>query len=469
MYSPGGYGNAKMDFTVPGWQLQIPGRAPGVPIHFVPVSKTNFAPRISLAYQIQRDFVARVSYGIFYMAGASITTGDNTDYVIFSVPGYISSNYTNASAGVHDDLPYYKFTDIFPAQIPMVVGQYPVSTGAGSGRFEYARDALVFDQNSGGIPYYQRYLVELQKGLGPNTMVSASYLGGRGTKLRYYQNVNIPAYRTGWPSDAVYNAARPSLLFGSVYLNRNGKNSFYNSGTVKVQRRLSKGMQLIAHYSFSKTVQDYGVPGGFGVSFTGVGGFTEVPTGWDWHGNIARESPYSHPHRFVAGWSYEMPWGRSLPALPKFLLSDWTLSGMTTFENGNALTVSNGVTSARDHEPDMVNIASGNPNLPGGERTFQHYFNTALFSAPPNDVKGNAGLGIVRSPGVNNWDVGLAKTFRPTERVRVEFRADMDNAFNHTQWSGINTTYSDATGNTFGWITGARDGRYTQFLLRVLF
>jgi hypothetical protein len=255
-----------------------------------------------------------------------------------------------------------------------------------------------------------------------------------------------------------------------VYLTRNGKNSFYNSATIRLDRKLSKGVQVIAHYSFSKTVLDYGVPGGFGISFNDAGGFTEVPTSWDWNGRIARgEAPYSHPHRFVAGWSWELPWGRSLPAIAKAALAGWTVSGLTTFESGNAITLSNGVTSAQDYEPDMVNIKSGDPNLPRGERTFRRYFRTELFSAPPNEVKGNAGLGIVRAPGVNNWDLGLAKTFRATERVRAELRVDLNNAFNHTQWSGINSTYSDATGNTFGWITGARDGRYTQFLLRVLF
>ncbi len=112
---------------------------------------------------------------------------------------------------------------------------------------------------------------------------------------------------------------------------------------------------------------------------------------------------------------------------------------------------------------------AGIRTLSRGDRTFQHYFNTALFSAPPDDVKGNAGLGIIRGPGVNNWDLSLSKTFRPLEKLRVEFRADMLNAFNHIQWSGVNTTFDDATGNTFGWITGARDGRYVQFLLRIAF
>jgi len=163
-----------------------------------------------------------------------------------------------------------------------------------------------------------------------------------------------------------------------------------------------------------------------------------------------------------------LPWGKSLPALAKTVLWGWGLSGTTTFQSGQALTVYNGLTSAYDFEPNMPNI-SGNPNLSGGQRTFRQYFNTAVYSAPPNNVKGNGGVGMVRGPGVNNWDLGLAKTFRPKEKLRIQFRADFVNAFNHTQWSAINTTYTNSPGNTFGWITGARDPRFMQFFLRASF
>jgi hypothetical protein len=323
---------------------------------------------------------------------------------------------------------------------------------------------VAYDEKLGTLPYYQRYMVEFQKGLGPSTMASLSYLGSRGTRLLYYENVNKPGYRTGRPSANVYNNARPSPRFADVRLIRAGRNSFYNSLTAKLERRLSQGLQLTAHYAFSKTVQDYGVPqaGWFGITNSDFGGYAEIVTTWDWNGRNARgESPFSHPHRFVSAWSYETPWGRCLPAVAKAALWGWTLSGISTFENGNALTVWNGVTSARDREPDVAAI-SRKPNLSRGERTFTRYFKKEVFSAPRNDIKGNAGLGIVRAPGVNNWDSAIAKTFRPTAKLRVYFRVDMLNAWNHIQWSGINSTFSDAQGNTFGWITGARYGRFVS-------
>jgi hypothetical protein len=472
MYSPMRYGNVRVDFSYPGWQLQIPGRYEGLPQHFVPAAKKNFAPRISVAYQVTRDFIARASYGIFYMAGSTVNGGSTVDYLNGGVPGYIGAEYFNAQAGVHDDLPHYKWSDVFPNQQDSSLGRFPVSTAPGAGYYDYPKAIVAYDEKSGSIPYYQRYMIELQKGIGPSTMATLSYLGGRGTKLLYYENVNKPPYQTGWSSDDAYNAARPSPRFEDVRLMRFGRNSFYNSMTAKLERRLSKGLQVAAHYTFSKTVQDYGVPqaGWFGITNSDFGGYAEIVTSWDWNGRLARgEAPFSHPHRFVAAWSYETPWGRALPSLARTLLWGWTISGITTFESGNALTIWNDATTARDHEPDIASVSGGNPNLSRGERTFTRYFNTSVFYAPPDDVKGNAGLGIIRAPGVNNWDFNIGKTFRPTEKLRVEFRADLLNALNHIQWSGIDSSYSDEQGNTFGWITGARDGRFVQFLLRLSF
>jgi Carboxypeptidase regulatory-like domain/TonB dependent receptor-like, beta-barrel len=471
VYSPSNYGNVKMDFNYPGWQELTPGRYQGLPQHFVPPAKLNFAPRISLAYRIKPDFVARASYGIFYMAGSTVNGGNTVDYMMGSTPGYQGSEYYNAAAGINDDLPYYKFGDIFPAQLPSDLDSFPVTTAKGAGYFISPRSVIVNDENSGKVPYYQRYMVELQKSFGPNTVLSVHYVGGRGTDLIYYENVNVPAYRTGWTSTDLYDAARPSSRFGDVRLIRAGRNSFYNATTVQFDRRLSKGLQVTAHYTFSKTVQDYNVPqaGQFGEVYNDFGGYAEVVASWDWNGKIARgESPFSLPHRFVAGYSYDLPRTAAIPALLKPALLGWGISGMTTFQSGSALTVWNGLTSAYDMEPDVPNI-SGNPNLSRSERTFQRYFNASVYSAPPNNVKGTAGLGMVRGPGVNNWDLALSKTFHARERVRIQFRADLLNAFNHTQWSGVNTTYTNAPGNTFGWVTGARDPRFVQFLIRTTF
>ncbi len=471
VYSPSNYGNEKMDFSYPGWQEITPGRYQGLPQHFVPPPKTNFAPRIGLAYQIRPDLIARASYGIFYMAGTTVNGGNTYDYMMGATPGYTGAEFSNGNAGVNNDIPYFKFSDIFPAQQTGTLDGFPITTAKGAGYFDAPRAVVVYDEKSGKVPYYQRYMVQLEKSFGSNTMLSASYVGGRGTHLVYYENVNKPAYQTGWASSDIYNDARPSPRWGDVRLVREGRNSFYNSVNVQLEKKLSRGLQITSNYTFSKTVQDYGVPqaGTFGTPYSDYGGYAEIVSTWDWNGNIARgESSFSLPHRFVAGFNYEIPWGGSLPAAGRALVRGWAVSGLTTFQSGQALTVFNGLTSAYDMEPDLPNLMN-NPNLAASDRAFRRYFDASAFSAPPNNVKGNAGLGIVRGPGVNNWDLALAKTFRPREAVKIQFRADFLNAFNHIQWSSVNTTYTNAPGNTFGWITGARDPRFVQFLLRMSF
>jgi len=460
VYSGNSYGQAFIDYSYPGWQLAIPGRAQGVPQHYVPADKNNLAPRISLAYRLHSDLVLRASYGIFYVSGLSAY---QSQFQFGSVPGYTGDDFYNARFGVHDDVPYMKFDDIFPAQTSVDLGTYPVSTGPGAGYFDYVAEVSYVDKKSNTVPYYQRYMLELQKGLGSNTVISGSYLGGRGTKLPNFENLNIPAYRTGWTSDDEINNDRPNNngRFSNVRVLRHGFNSFYNAFTIKMQRNLSQGLQFVTHYTFSKTVAD---SQGYNIESLGF-----YPPRWDWNWRLGRgEQQYSHPHRFVSAVTYDLPWGKTLPAVGKALLAGWNVSFLTTFESGDSLTIENGVTSARDYEPERPNL-SDNPNLSRGERTVTRYFNTTLFSAPPQDVKGNAGQGILRGPGLNNWDISLSKNFRPAEKFNVQFRAEFFNAFNHTQWRYVDTTYNDSPTSTFGWLTGAREPRIMQFGLRISF
>jgi hypothetical protein len=460
-YHQNKYGFAKIDFSVPGWQLQIPGRAPDVPWHFASADKRNFAPRIGVAYRIKSDFVARLAYGIFYDGGMQNTGSSLLDAAGNTIPDVSGDIYNNERFGIPNDLPYLKFGDIFPAAAPVNLC-YPVCTAPGTGYYNFVKSVNYMDEKSWRTPYYQRYLVELQKGFG-STTVTASYLGGRGTRLPYWENINKPAYRTGWPDDVTFDAARPnnSGRFGDVYVLRKGNNSFYNAVTIKAERRLTSGLQFLAHYTFSKTVLD---PTTFHIYSQPFYDFQ-----FDWNRQLGRgEAEFSHPHRFVTALTYETPWGKNLSPLARGVLAGWIASTIVTFESGNAEPVFNVMTSARDHEPDVANV-SGDPNLPRGQRDFYHMFNTAAFSAPPMDVKGNAGLGIVRGPGINNWDIALTKNFKPVERMNVRFRGDFFNAFNHTQWSGVDTTFNTASNSTFGFATGAREPRIMQLGLTVSF
>ena len=463
-YSRSDYCCAFVDQSFPGWQLVLPGRAEAAPRKVFSADKNNFGPRLGLAYRLQPDLVVRASYGIFHQGGIS----EKRARSVRNIPLGGGETVNNAALGVPDDQPVLRFDEIFRPAGELILGDYPVSTGTGTGYFEFPNSATTVDQETQRAPYYQRWMIDIQKSLGQDMVLSLAYQGARGTKLPYHEAINAPPDRTGWPDDAEFvDTFRPNPIgrFRDVRVVRHGNNSFYNAGTIKLERRFSEGLQFTSHYTWSKTVTD---PFLFTPEYLGL----RTPgsrSQWDHNRHLGRgEAGYSHPHRWITALLWQPQWGRGLPAVPKALLHGWRTSVITTFESGNAWTVFNGQSTARDFEPDMPNRV-GDPNLSRGSRTSDRFFDTSAFTDPGFDVKGNSGPGVVRGPGQNNWNLNLAKTFAATEKLNVEFRVDMFNLFNHTQFKDIDTTFSTFTGSTFGWTSWAHDGRSMQFGLRVTF
>jgi hypothetical protein len=461
-YSGNSYGNAVVDRTYPGWQLGIPGRAAGLDLHYLPADKNNFAPRISLAFEPEPGWVFRGGYGIFYDLG--LTTTARLDSGFGGVPGYVGDYYSNSRFGAPDDVPVLSINNIFPAPASFPVGTYPISTGTGTGYFDYPANLRYLDQSSASTPYYHRFVASMEKQLGTSTAVSVFYTGSRGRELPYYENINKPAYQTGWPSGDDFNQARPNNngRFGDVRVLRHGLTSSYNAGTVRIDHRASQGLQFVAHYTYSKATTDR-----YALDGPNAWAGNDPTQTWDWNRQLGSgEALFSHPHRLVAAATWDIPFGESLKGLAHGVLHGWRLSGVYTLESGSALTVLNGQSSARDFEPDVPNVV-GDPNA--GPKTTEEYFNTKAFADPGQDVKGNARPGILRGPGINNLDFSVGKSFQAGRGVKVLFRADLYNALNHAQWRDLDTTFSTAAGSTFGRVTGAREGRIVQLSLKVAF
>jgi len=119
-------------------------------------------------------------------------------------------------------------------------------------------------------------------------------------------------------------------------------------------------------------------------------------------------------------------------------------------------------------------IVLSDPILPRSQRTPQRCFNTDAFARPPVGTYGNAPVDVFRGPGINNWDLSILKLFPIREKLRLQFRWELYNAFNHTQFSGVDSsTRFDLSGkqtNTrFGAVTSAHDSRRMQGSLRLIF
>jgi hypothetical protein len=165
---------------------------------------------------------------------------------------------------------------------------------------------------------------------------------------------------------------------------------------------------------------------------------------------------------------YQPVYGGQWPGALKVVATGWQFSSIADFESGDTYTPYNNTgSSAFDYDgPNLLNMVR-NPNIGHFDKTFARQFNTAAFTVPPNYVKGLTQTGVIRGPGQLNEDLSAAKNFAIYDRLRLNFRADMFNAFNHTQWTNVCNTDPfcyDNSGNQvpFGQVSAGKEGRIMQ-------
>lgn len=479
--------------TPTGGVLEYPGIASGLPEHYLSAPKLDFAPRISLAYSYDPKTVVRAGYGIFYDTG-STQISTNVGNAIYGTSAAVNYNYNNVTLGKPQDTPYLTLANIFPAPQTTTLGTFPVSTGPGQGYEGDGQWATVtyYDQKSMPLSYYQKFTLDIQRQISPHDVFELSYNGVVGRKGWNERNINLPPYMTGWVAGngAVTNfdAARPnnSGRWGDIYVLRPELNSSYNALIAQWRHAFSNGLEFVSNYTWGKTMSDYpwsNTLGNNGSAGAGSDGF-QYPNLYD-----RGQTNFSHPNRFLFSGIWAPQYGRSWPLAARTVATGWRLSGILTMESGDAYTVVNGGpgtpcaaststaqcptgfgSSAFDNAGfDEVNV-SGDPNIGHFDKTALRQFNTSVFSIPPNNVRGDSGLGTVRGPGQNNLDFSLAKTFNVYENLHLEFRGDAFNALNHTQWNNIVTTFPSGNAQfPFGMVAGAREARIGQLTAKLIF
>lgn len=469
IFAPNNLCCALVNENVPGWELQVPGIAPGVPQHFLSPVKDYFAPRVSVAYRIKPRLVFRVGYGLFYDEGGG-QISSAVGNALNGIPGYfVGEDVTNATLGAPNDTPALHLSNIFPAAPAVAPGTYPVNLGKGTGLLSNSGfgDVYTFNKESNTVPHYHRYLADLQYEVSKDSVLTLEFVGAQGRNGMYFAGSNLPPYQVNWPDGAfgdAFNAARPNNTgnFGTVWNLAPGLKTFYNAGVVKFEKRFSNGFSILSNYSFSKTV----------ATRASVGGGDAV---WAYNLNGSEGLATSdHPQRFVFSAVWQPVYGRTWNPVARTLLAGWQISTVTTMESGDRYAALNysGTSANNANGPDLMSINPGaNPNVGHGSKTFYEQFNTNAFYAPANGVIGGAAPGIIQGPGQINSDISAAKTFNLTERFKLDFRSDFLNALNHPQWTGISNYYpaDPNTGVPFGQVEGSREGRIIQVSAKVHF
>ncbi len=158
--------------------------------------------------------------------------------------------------------------------------------------------------------------------------------------------------------------------------------------------------------------------------------------------------PQDRRQVFVANYIYGLPkLGTKIDFRPaRWILDNWQVNGITTFASGAPITPGFSTTDGQDitgsSEDARVTVVR-NPILPKDQRSSYRNFNTDAFLRAPQGSFGNAGIGILCGLGINNWDLAISKNFPlGTEQRYLRFRAEFFNAWNHTQFSNVDTMAS---------------------------
>lgn len=243
--------------------------------------------------------------------------------------------------------------------------------------------------------------------------------------------------------------------------------SNYHGLQVAVNRRYAKGVQYGVAYTWSKAMGLTDQDNGF------------LPMFRDYRTYLYGKLGFDQTHVLVANYLWSLPNVKVLGSNPltRGVFHDWNLAGIATFASGFPQGINFSYTDGVDRHgggdaPRVLLVA--NPVLGRSERSFSKWFNTAAFKAPGVGNFGNAPRDVFRGPGINNFDLTLAKYFAVKEKARIQFRWEIYNLFNHTQFRTVdNNARFDANFNQintqFGQVTATRQERQMQMALRFEF
>jgi hypothetical protein len=432
----------------------------------------DFAPRVGFAYAADPKTAIRGGFGLSYAhytrAGSGDILGINAPQAQFAAVSQIAPNATDHCAGT------------LPAQI-IPIGQTTPSCYATADQgfpsglvtsFNPATDNITWVPKNTKDSYVESYFLDVQQSFGKNTLLDIAYVGNHGLKLQGFLNGNqknpsqgFARPFTAWPSDI-------TEALNEFYSN-------FNSLQVKYQQQMVAGLTLLNSFNWEHALDN---------ASASLEGNTPSPQ----DGNNLRaeyaQSDYNLPLQNVTSLVYDLPVGRgrhflnTVNGATDAVLGGWQASLINTTQAGTPFNITYGPNGAQAVSPQISATYRGaneyRPNVVPGQKITQgtghrvantgyvNYVNLAAFVLPPiKDAAGNvlspfgdATRNPGRTPPFNETDFALNKRFgTPIEGLKVEFRSEFYNLFNHTNYylpGGISGSQGTVTpGAVYG--TGA--------------
>jgi hypothetical protein len=372
----------------------------------------NFAPRVGGAYRLLttpgKELVLRGGFGVFY--GLSSSEIVNTYAIREPIYPYgTNAFYSNAHFPLAPSDPMAQLQAVLP----------PNATNGGT---LYAVDPNI------NLPYALEWNFAVEQALGKAQSFSVSYIGASDKRQQSSESVTNP--------NPNYSSAY--ILGQTGFLN-------YQALQLQFQRRLTDGLQALVAYTWSHSIDT----GSYGGYYNGSLANTNANRG---------DSDYDIRNAFSAAITYQPPaWKRN--RFTQAITSDWSTNNIIQIRSGAPIDVTDGnfpaVTGMAASIIIRPDVVPGKPQyLTGSQYPGGKALNPAAFTDPPIDPvsmqptrQGNLSRNALRALGLTQWDFSAQRDFPIYERIKLQFRGELFNIFNHPNFGPYNNSFQ--TGNIY--------------------
>ncbi|MFN0102272.1 MAG: TonB-dependent receptor domain-containing protein [Bryobacteraceae bacterium] len=482
--------DAQLPLNVPGLPPQRGGlvfagsRTPGAPRGIKDVDGNNFAPRVGLAYKINQRLVLRTGAGFFY----SPTTGTGPSPAAAGALGFNAITPFNSSID-GGRTPYTTLRNPFP-------DGFIVPENGANGLLTFLGQGINANLRYDKVPYTVQWNFNLQYELPGTMLLDIAYAGNSGVKLQANSQLNqipdsalalgdrlnavvpnpffgiVPAATTlGQATTTAAQLLRPYPLFtGVTHQWGSQAHSSYHALQTKFRKRYAGGLQFLAAYTWSKTIDDVSSVAGFlGDQNPGYTNNNRRDLDRSLSGNHV-------PHVLAFNFQWDLPFGKGRRLLNRGGLADrlaggWSVNGIASIQSGTPISITSRNNTTVSQGGGQTPNSTGIPSQTSGsaKERIGGWFNPAAFSDAPPYTFGNIGRFLPDNfgPPLHNWDVSILKDIRATERIRFQFRAELFNAWNQVNFANPGGTVFGQP--NFGQITGADAARIIQFGLKMYY
>jgi hypothetical protein len=413
----------------------------------------NLAPRFGISYSPTSTLVIRAGYGIFYTQDIGNAYFD----MARNIAGRVTATNADSATGIYGN------SNLSWAN---------AAPGGGGGTVSNLGPTTAFSNAvTHKTSYTEQFLLNIQKQIGQNWSFEAGYQGALSRHLYGFLNANAATPYGYVGSGAATSVATrtPFANMGGIQFVHDAGTGNYNAFSVKATRRFSNGLNVIASYTWSKSLDDTS-------GIRNQGNDELYPQNSECIPCEYGRSAFDVKNRIVGSANYELPIGpgkllNTNKAVGE-LIGGWQVGGIFTHQTGAVATPLRGVDNA------SIASAFGNfdrpvptgqsPYLSGSARSLNDWVNKSAYVSAAPGFFGNVQRGSFTGPGLTNLDATLHKDFfMPyNEKHELSIRFEAFNALNHPNWNTPNLNYSSST---FGRITGTGSLRQLQLAAKYQF